>query len=101
MLRTWRKPGVVDFAKAEENPGRPRTALEAVDYWREHGVIFRVETFGMANIETGEIVYEKRPRIVVDNVPMSLLNGAEWGAMRQYESAIIAYLASRDTDDAA
>jgi hypothetical protein len=96
MRRTWRKGEVVDFAKADaaeqENLGRPRTALEAVDYWQQNGIVFRVETFGMENVETGEVVYEKRPRIVVDNVPMSLLNGAEWGAMRQYESAIIEYL---------
>jgi hypothetical protein len=95
MRRTWRPPGVTDHAKAppgEEHPGKPASALEAVDYWRENGVVFRVEMIGLENIETGEVVYEKRPRVVVDNVPMSLLTSAEWGAMRRFEAQIIEYL---------
>jgi hypothetical protein len=93
MRKTWRPPGVTDYATpGEEHPGKPASALEAVEYWRENDVVFRVETLGMENIETGEVVYEKRPRVVVDNVPLSLLTGAEWGAMRRFEAAIIEYL---------
>jgi hypothetical protein len=94
--KTWRPPGVTDHAKPgsleEEHPGKPASALEAVEYWQRNGVAFRVETLGMENIETGEVVYEKRPRVVVDNVPMSLLTGAEWGAMRRFEARIIEHL---------
>jgi len=105
MRKTWRPPGVTDYAKPpspEEHPGKPASAFEAVDYLRENGVVFRIETLGLENTETGELVYEKRPRIVLGNIPLSLYTGAEWGALRQFEAEIIEYLgeASGDNDAA-
>jgi hypothetical protein len=89
MRGTWRPPGVTDFAVASEASAEDKATelsagvLATIAYLREAcGVALRVETFGLANIETGELVYEKRPRVVADNVPMSLLTGAEWGYLR-------------------
>jgi hypothetical protein len=91
MRRTWREPGVTDFAK-EGTTEISAMVLEAIEYWIENGVTFRVVEIGAKNIETGEIVYEKHPRVEVVNVPMFLFTGAEWGWLREHEAEIIEYL---------
>jgi hypothetical protein len=45
------------------------------------------------------MVYEKRERVVVDNVPMFLFTGAEWAFVRQHEAEIVAYLKVSDSGE--
>ena len=94
MRRTWREPGVTDFAKEETTEISP-DVLAAIEYWIGNGVRFRVVEIGAENRETAEMVYEKRPRVVVDDAPMFLFTGMEWGWLRKHEAEIVEYLKRR------
>ena len=96
---TLRQLGTVDFA-SQDASGISTTVLEAITYWEANGeangVRFRIASLGAANVGTGETVYERRERIVVDNAPLFLLTAPEWAYLRQHEAEFIRYLKGRD-----
>ena len=92
---TLRQPGAVDFASQYAN-GISTTVLEAITYWEANGVRFRIDLLGAENVETGETVYERRERVVVDNAPLFLMTAPEWAYLRQHEAEFIRYLKGRN-----
>ncbi len=99
IRRTWRPPGVTDYAK--DGPSEASVSvIPAIDYWQENGVVFHVAELGAENTDTGEMVYERRERVVIDNVPMFLFTGAEWAYFREHEAEVIEYLKGTSPDAA-
>ena len=95
---TWRPPGATDYSSQEVSAVSP-TVQDAIIYWEANGVRFRIDLLGAKNTETGETVYERRERVVVDNAPLFLLTAPEWAYLRQHEAEFIRYLKDRGGSD--
>ena len=64
---------------------------QVVSEWEENGVIFRVEDVIVLN-ELDEVTVEKKPRLILDNVPLFIFSAAEIAWLREYEAEVIEYL---------
>ena len=67
---------------------------QVVSEWEENGVVFRVEDVVVLN-ELDEVVHEKKPRLILDNVPLFIFSAAEIAWLREYEAEVIEYLRER------
>ena len=95
MHFTLRQPGAEDYCASQEASEASPAALDAIIYWEANGVRFRIDLLGAENSMTGETVYERRERVVVDNAPLFLLTAPEWAYLRQHEAEFIRYLKGR------
>jgi hypothetical protein len=41
------------------------------------------------------VIYEKKPRLILDNVPLSIFSADEIAWLREYEDEVIEYLRER------
>ena len=64
---------------------------QLVTEWEEGGVVFRVEDVVVLN-ELDEVVYEKKPRLILDNVPLFIFSADEVTWLREHEAEVIEYL---------
>ena len=64
---------------------------QVVTEWEANGVVFRVEDVVVLN-ELDEVVYEKKPRLILDNVPLFIFSADEIAWLREYEAEVIEYL---------
>jgi hypothetical protein len=67
---------------------------QAVDEWEENGVVFRVENVVVLN-ELDEVTDERKPRLILDNVPLFIFSADEIAWVREYEAEVIEYLRER------
>ena len=67
---------------------------QVVSEWEENGVIFRVEDVIVLN-ELDEVTVEKKPRLILDNVPLFIFSADEIAWLREYEDEVIEYLRER------
>ncbi len=67
---------------------------QVVTEWEANGVVFRVEDVVVLN-ELDELIYEKKPRLILDNVPIFLYVAAEVAWLREHEDEVIEYLRER------
>jgi hypothetical protein len=67
---------------------------QVVTEWEANGVVFRVENVVAVN-EFDEVIYEKKPRLILDNVPLFLYVAAEVAWLREHEDEVIEYLRER------
>jgi hypothetical protein len=67
---------------------------QVVTEWEANGVVFRVEDVVVVN-EFDEVTYEKKPRLILDNVPLFIFSAAEIAWLREYEDEVIEYLRER------
>ena len=67
---------------------------QVVSEWEENGVIFRVEDVIVLN-ELDEVTVEKKPRLILDNVPLFIFSADEIACLREYEDEVIEYLRER------
>ena len=67
---------------------------QVVTEWEANGVGFRVEDVVVLN-ELDEVIYEKKPRLILDNVPLSIFSADEIAWLREYEDEVIEYLRER------
>jgi hypothetical protein len=64
---------------------------QVVTEWEANGVVFRVEDAGATN-EFDEVIYERKPRLILDNVPIFIFFAAEVAWLRENEAEVIQYL---------
>ncbi len=67
---------------------------QVVSEWEANGVVFRVEDVVVLN-ELDEVVHEKKPRLILDNVPLFIFSADEIAWLREYEAEVIEYLRER------
>ena len=67
---------------------------QVVSEWEENGVVFRVEDVIVLN-ELDEVTVEKKPRLILDNVPLFIFSADEIAWLREYEDEVIEYLRER------
>ena len=67
---------------------------QVVTEWEENGVVFRVEDVVVLN-ELDEVIHEKKPRLILDNVPLFLYVADEVSWLREHEDEVIEYLRER------
>ena len=67
---------------------------QVVTEWEANGVVFRVEDVVVLN-ELDEVIHEKKPRLILDNVPLFIFFAAEVEWLRENEDEVIEYLRER------
>ena len=67
---------------------------QVVTEWEANGVVFRVEDVVVLN-ELDEVIHEKKPRLILDNVPIFIFSAAEVAWLRENEDEVIEYLRER------
>jgi|SRR5215212_4164630 len=109
MLGHWRKPGCKDFAAPEGDtqmgaakPGSAAyTEVREIVWFLENvlGVTLRVEELGLINVDSGDVVYPKRPRLVFDGLPATVFTAGDWSLVHRHEALILNLLEERDLGD--
>jgi hypothetical protein len=70
---------------------------QVVTEWEADGVVFRVEDVVVLN-ELDEVLFEKKPRLILDNVPLFMyVDDADVALLREHEDEVVEYLRERES----
>jgi hypothetical protein len=75
-----------------------RAVAQQMGWLAQYGVTFSVKEMGAEN-DLGETVFEKKPRLIMHNLPVFLISAPEFAFLRKRESMCIEYVKAKGDAD--